>query len=149
MASLADPRPAEEATVLDNLSWLKAAVDYGVLGLLAVLSVVVVAVALERFFLYRAVDLSSFADKSSLEMTLTGKLFVIASVAGNAPYLGLLGTVLGIMLTFHQMGLNSSIDTDSIGLVVALISVTIYNTLLRRVRVLTLTWESRHGRQAV
>jgi biopolymer transport protein ExbB len=147
---------------LDNLTWLKAAVDYGVIGLLGILSLVVVAVALERFFYYRAVNLEAFADKSELELRLTDKLFVLGSVAGNAPYLGLLGTVLGIMLTFYQMSLSSNIDTDAImvglalalkataaGLVVALIAVTAYNVLLRKVRVLTLKWESNNGRKAI
>ena len=47
------------------LDWLPAAIDYGVLGLLAVLNVIVVAVALERAFFYRAVALASFTPCSA------------------------------------------------------------------------------------
>ena len=94
-------------------------------------------------------------------MLLTRKLFVIASVASNAPYLGLLGTVFGIMLTFYNMGQDASIDTGKImvglalalkatavGLGVALVSVVLYNTLLRKVQVLILEWEIARDRKA-
>ncbi|RCW68513.1 TonB-system energizer ExbB [Pseudorhodoferax soli] len=141
-----------------NLDWLTSAVDYGVIGLLVVLNVVVVAIAFERAWYYRRLDLASIGDRGELELQLTSRLFVIGSVASNAPYLGLLGTVFGIMLTFQQMGQNAAIDTSHImtglalalkataaGLIVALIAVTLYNALLRRVKVLTLRWEMVHG----
>jgi biopolymer transport protein ExbB len=144
-----------------NTHWLMGAIDYGVLGLLGVLSILVVAIGIERTFFYRRLDLDGFQDGKSLELALTGRLFVIASVASNAPYLGLLGTVMGIMLTFYQMGLDNSIDTGQImvglalalkatavGLVVALVAVALYNALLRRVTVLTLQWEIAHERKA-
>jgi biopolymer transport protein ExbB len=144
-----------------NTHWLMGAIDYGVLGLLGVLSILVVAIGIERTFFYRRLDLDGFQDGKSLELALTGRLFVIASVASNAPYLGLLGTVMGIMLTFYQMGLDNSIDTGQImvglalalkatavGLIVALVAVALYNALLRRVTVLTLQWEIAHERKA-
>jgi biopolymer transport protein ExbB len=141
-----------------EMEWLSAAIDYGVLGLLAALSVIVVAVGLERFFFFRSVDPAKFANIKALELVLTKRLVIVASVASNAPYVGLLGTVLGIMLTFYTLGLDASIDTSKImvglalalkataaGLVVALVSVVIYNGLLRKVRVLLLRWEIAHG----
>jgi biopolymer transport protein ExbB len=75
----------------------------------------------------------------------------------SARYVGLLGTVLGIMLTFYNLGLDTSIDTGKImiglalalkataaGLIVALISVVLYNALLRKAKVLILEWEIAH-----
>ncbi|MDR2387694.1 MAG: TonB-system energizer ExbB [Deltaproteobacteria bacterium] len=142
------------------MEWLDGLVDYGVIGLLALMSVVTLGISLERWFFYRGVKLALVEDKRVLELELSGRLHVLASIAGNAPYLGLLGTVLGIMLTFYRMGLDASLDTGKImiglalalkataaGLVVALVTVTLYNYLLRRVRVLTLRWEIEHGRQ--
>ena len=144
-----------------NTNWLTGAIDYGVIGLLVVLSVVVVAIGIERAWLYGRIDTHAIRDVKSLELTLTRKLFVIASVASNAPYLGLLGTVFGIMLTFYNMGQDASIDTGKImvglalalkatavGLAVALVSVVLYNTLLRKVQVLILEWEIAHDRKA-
>ncbi len=141
-----------------EMDWLSPVIDYGIIGLLAALSVVVVAVVLERFFFYRAVEPNSFTNIKALELELTKRLVVVASVASNAPYIGLLGTVLGIMLTFYNMGLDSSADVGKImvglalalkatamGLVVALVSVVAYNALLRKTKVLLLQWEIAHG----
>jgi biopolymer transport protein ExbB len=140
-----------------EMDWLSAAIDYGVLGLLLALSIIVVAIAFERVFFFRAIDPKSFASIKVLELQLSRRLFVVASVASNAPYIGLLGTVLGIMLTFYNLGLDPTIDTGKImiglalalkataaGLIVALVSVVIYNTLLRKARVLMLEWEIAH-----
>jgi biopolymer transport protein ExbB len=137
-----------------EMEWLSVAIDFGVVGLLVALSVVVVAIGFERFFFYRSVELGKFTSIKGLELELTKRLVVVASVASNAPYIGLLGTVLGIMLTFYNMGLDASADMGKImiglalalkatamGLIVALVSVVIYNTLLRKARVLMLRWE--------
>lgn len=144
-----------------NMDWLTGVIDYGVIGLLLLLSVLVVAIAIERALFYRRIRLAQYADPQSLELALSSRLFVIASVASNAPYLGLLGTVLGIMLTFYQMGLDSAIDTGrimvglalalkatAVGLMVALVAIVLYNTLLRKVTVLTLRWEIARGNGA-
>jgi biopolymer transport protein ExbB len=141
-----------------EMEWLSGAIDFGVIGLLIALSVVVVGIALERFFFYRSIDLTSFTNIKALELELTRRLVVVASVAANAPYIGLLGTVLGIMLTFYNMGLDASADASKImiglalalqatavGLVVALVSVVAYNALLRKAKVLLLQWEIAHG----
>lgn len=142
------------------MEWLSSVVDYGIIGFLVVLNIVAVAVALERTMFYRGLDLGGFADPKSLELELTARLSVIASIASNAPYLGLLGTVLGIMLTFYQIGLDAgAMDTGKImtglalalkatavGLVVALVAVVLYNALLRKAKVLSLRWEIANGR---
>jgi len=141
-----------------QLEWLSFVVDYGILGLLAALNIIVVAIGLERVFFYRAVEPQSFANIKALELALTKRLFVVASVASNAPYIGLLGTVLGIMLTFYKLGLDTSADVGKImvglalalkataaGLVVAIIAVVSYNALLRKTKVLLLQWEIAHG----
>lgn len=141
-----------------QIEWLSAAIDFGVIGLLIALNVIVVAVSLERAFFYRSVKTESFKSIKALELTLTKRLVVIASVASNAPYIGLLGTVLGIMLTFYNIGLDASTDVGKImiglalalkataaGLVVALISVVAYNMLLRKAKVLLLEWEIARG----
>lgn len=141
-----------------QFEWISTAVDYGVIGFLAFLSVIVVAIGLERMFFYRSVDTANFTNIKALELELTRRLLVVASVASNAPYIGLLGTVLGIMLTFYNMSLDASADVTKImlglalalkatavGLVVALVSVAIYNALLRKAKVLMLRWEIARG----
>jgi biopolymer transport protein ExbB len=141
-----------------QVEWLSAGIDFGIIGLLIALSVIVVAIGFERLFFYRSVDPKSFANIKALELALTKRLTVVASVASNAPYIGLLGTVLGIMLTFYTLGVDASADVGKImvglalalkatavGLVVALVSVVAYNALLRKTKVLLLEWEIAHG----
>ena len=109
-------------------------------------------------FFYRRIDPAGFTNIKALELELTKRLLVVASVASNAPYIGLLGTVLGIMLTFYNMSLDAAADVTKImlglalalkatamGLLVALVSVVIYNALLRKAKVLMLRWEIAHG----
>ncbi len=137
---------------------LKSVVDYGVIGLLLVLSVWSVAVAVERWLFYRRVDLTQFPTQQLCEMTLTKRLVVIGTVAANAPYIGLLGTVLGIMLTFHTMGTSGAIAVSTImiglslalkatavGLLVAIPCVVMNNVLRRRVTELMTLYKVQHG----
>jgi biopolymer transport protein ExbB len=140
------------------MEWLKSVVDYGVIGLLAAMSVVAVAIFLERRAFFRRVQVERYASRKELELALTERLNLVAIVASNAPYVGLLGTVLGIMLTFTLMGRDGQIDSGRImsglalalkataaGLLVAIPAVTLYNLLLRRVKVLLGHWDIHHG----
>ena len=142
--------------------WLKQVIDYGVIGLLVVMSVTALAIAIERYRYFRRFVVADHPDRRLAELELTRKLHVIATIGSNAPYLGLLGTVLGIMLTFHTMGLEGMADPGKImaglalalkataaGLVVAMPAVTAYNFLLRQARELMLQWEAHHERTGV
>ncbi len=136
---------------------LKYAVDYGIIGLLLLLSLWSVAVAVERWFFYRRVDLTQFSNAALLEITLTKRLVIIGTVAANAPYIGLLGTVLGIMLTFHTMGtsgtmavntimigLSLALKATAVGLLVAIPCVVMNNVLRRRVSELLTHYKALH-----
>ncbi|MDH4305507.1 MAG: TonB-system energizer ExbB [Nitrospira sp.] len=137
---------------------LKDVIDYGVIGLLLVLSVWSVAVAIERWLFYKRINISQFSNVQLLEITLTKRLVVIGTVAANAPYIGLLGTVLGIMLTFHTMGtsgtmavntimigLSLALKATAVGLLVAIPCVVMNNLLRRRVTELLTTYKAQHG----
>lgn len=137
---------------------LKETVDYGVIGLLLLLSVWSVAVAVERWLFYRRVDVRQFPSQQEFEIALTKRLVVIGTVAANAPYIGLLGTVLGIMLTFHTMGtsgtmavstimigLSLALKATAMGLLVAIPCVVMNNVLRRRVAELIAHYKVQHG----
>lgn len=137
-----------------NMNWLDWVVDYGVIGILGVLSILVVAVALERTLYYRRYDIGAARDLDSLKLALSDRLTFISAVASNAPYLGLLGTVFGIMLTFYKMGQGNAIDAmqimtglalalkaTAVGLLVALVAVALHYTLSRRADVLEMRWK--------
>ena len=144
------------------MEWLRVAIDYGIMGLLLLLSIVAVAIAVERHLVYKNLNISQYPDIKSLEMVLTEKLHFIATIGSNAPYIGLLGTVLGIMLTFYTMGKEGFMDSGKImvglslalkataaGLLVAIPSVVLYNLLVRRAKVLMMQWEIKNGRERV
>lgn len=143
------------------MPWLHDLVDYGVLGLLLLMSVVALAIAIERYLVYRAVQPEAFATRKELELHLSYKLHLIATVGANAPYIGLLGTVLGIMLTFYDVGVSGfdtakimqglalALKATAVGLLVAIPSVALYNFLLRRCRVLLLQWDIAHERTGI
>src|SRR5579885_233443 len=137
---------------------VKVLVDYGVIGLLLALSLWAVAVAAERWAFYRRVDMAQFTSPQLFEIALTKRLVVIGTVAANAPYIGLLGTVLGIMLTFHTMGtsgtmavatimigLSLALKATAVGLLVAIPCVVMNNALRRRVTELLTLYKVQHG----
>jgi biopolymer transport protein ExbB len=144
------------------MEWLRVVVDYGIIGLLLLLSIIAIGIAIERFYFFKQIRLDAFPDKKSLELELTKKIHIIATIGSNAPYIGLLGTVLGIMLTFYMIGREGFMDTGkimvglalalkatAIGLLVAIPSVSLYNFLLRKVKVLLMRWEIEDGRKRV
>jgi len=143
------------------MEWLHQIIDYGVLGLLLVLSIVAFDIAIECFLVFRSTRIETFADKKELELHLTHKLHLIATIGTNAPYIGLLGTVLGIMLTFYSIGetgfdttrimkgLALALKATALGLLVAIPAVSLYNLLLRKCKVLLMQWEIRDGRKRI
>jgi len=141
------------------MEFLHYVVDYGVMAVLLLMSVVVVAVAIERKLFYTRLQVASYADKKTLELQLAKRLHIIATIGSNAPYIGLLGTVLGIMLTFSTIGDKGLADTGQImsglalalkataaGLLVAIPAVVMYNFLTRAAKELILEWEISNGR---
>ena len=144
------------------MEWLKAAIEYGIIGLLVILSMAAVGIALERRLFFKRILVKDFSNRRELELALTRKLHLIAIVASNAPYIGLLGTVLGIMLTFATMGQDGMMDSSKImtglalalkatavGLLVAIPAVTLYNLLLRNAKELLMKWDIHNGREGV
>ncbi|MCD6548690.1 MAG: TonB-system energizer ExbB [Thermodesulfobacterium sp.] len=144
------------------MEYLKQIVDYGIIGILVLLSIISVAIAIERIGYYRKVDVLKFSNVKELETDLTRGLHIIATIGANAPYIGLLGTVLGIMLTFYTIGQEGLVDSKKVmvglalalkatamGLFVAIPSIFLYNFLLRKVKEKLTFWEVKNGRKRV
>ncbi len=134
---------------------LKDIIDYGIIGLLFFLSFITFAFAIERVLFYRGVKLTDYKNKTALELDVSKRLATIASIGSNAPYIGLLGTVLAIILTFYIIGdqqdtinpgeimkhLALALKATAAGLVVAIPATVIYNALLTRVDTILARWE--------
>ncbi len=137
-----------------DIELLKNLVDYGVILLLVFMSFLSVWFFIERLFFYKKLDFRNYKNQKSLEVALTKHLTTIGTIASNAPYIGLLGTVLAIMLTFMTMS-SGDIDAAKImsslalalkataaGLVVAIISMVFYNVLSRYSEVMVTKYEN-------
>jgi biopolymer transport protein ExbB len=127
------------------------------------MSITSLTIFIERYFFIKRINIEAYGgNRKGLEIVLTKRLAIVATIGSNAPYIGLLGTVLGIMLTFYTIGVAGYIDATKImvglalalkatavGLCVAIPTVVFYNALLRKVKVTLLEWDVRHGREGV
>lgn len=133
---------------------LKDVVEYGIFGVLLAMSIIALWAIIERVLFYHSIMLDIYHKKVELEIALSKNLTLIATIGSNAPYVGLLGTVFGIILTFIQIGQSGVVDTGAImtglalalyatagGLLVAIPSIIFYNLLLRKSEVLVAKWE--------
>ena len=133
---------------------LKEIVEYGVMGILILMRIIALWAVFERFLFYRYIKLVLYENKTELEIDLSKNLTLIATIGSNAPYVGLLGTVFGIIMTFVQIGQLGIVDTANImtglalalqatagGLLVAIPSIIFYNLLMRKSEVLIAQWE--------
>lgn len=131
------------------MEFLAHYVDYIIFAILGFMSFLVVWFTIERLLFYSKVKVSDYKSKALYEEALTKNLTTLYIVYSNAPYIGLLGTVIGIMITFFDMSTASGIDTKAImqglslalkatatGLVVAVPTLIIYNGFVRKVDVL-------------
>lgn len=142
---------------MENNSWLELAeqtLNYGVMGILVLMSIVSLWLFIERMMYFGNIRISDYETKDELELDLGDNLSTIATIGSNAPYVGLLGTVIGIMITFYSLGDMGAVDPKKImtglalalkatalGLVVAIPSIVFYNILLRKIERLLTQWE--------
>jgi biopolymer transport protein ExbB len=129
----------------------ESALDYGVMGILSLMSVVTLWLFIERMMFYKGVRTEDYEYRDNLDLDLTDNIGVLSAIGTNAPYVGLLGTVVGIMITFYTMGDVGAVDAKKImvglalalkatamGLVVAMPAIIAYTITLRKAeRILT------------
>lgn len=134
---------------------IKLAVDYGALGILLLMSILVLGYALERLLFFKALHVKNYESKNRLERDVSKNLTIILLIGSNAPYVGLLGTVGGIMVVFYEIGMSGgALDTSKVivglalalkvtaaGLIVAIPSTMIYGGFLRKVDLAISEWE--------
>lgn len=132
--------------------------DIAIFAILGLMSIVSIGVGIERILVYKSIDVEAYTHQKELEIALGNNLTIISTIASNAPYIGLLGTVFGIILTFYTIGSNGMADSNAImmglalalkatafGLLVAIPSIVFHNYLVRKMEVLMVRWEIRHG----
>ena len=95
-----------------------------------------------------AVGAAMMGAKSRTKLKLERNLAFLGTLGANAPFIGLFGTVLGIIKAFKDLsvnqaggiavvmtGISEALVATAVGLLVAIPAVVAYNTFNRRVRV--------------
>lgn len=135
---------------------LKAYLDLSIFGILGIMGFLSLWVTIERVLYYRALDVDDFTHPELLNIAITKNLTILSIIGSNAPFVGLLGTVIGILITFYDMGQNQSLDTGAImmglalalkataaGIAIAIPTIMAYSALLRKVDVLNALYQSK------
>lgn len=133
----------------------KDAVELITFIVLGFMGFLVLWATIERIMFFGKIDIKSYQKKELLETDLTRNFTLIATIASNAPYVGLLGTVFGIMISFYNIGLVGQVDAGAVmtglalalkatafGLLVAIPAAISYNLLARKAEVLIAKWEA-------
>lgn len=144
---------------MDSTAWLALAeevLDYGVMGTLAIMSVVALWLFIERMMFYKSIKIEEYDNRELLEVDLTDNLSALSAIGANAPYVGLIGTILGIMITFYGLGEVGTVDTKKVmtglalalkatafGIIVAIPAIVFYTTAMRKVERLSAIWDAR------
>lgn len=124
-------------------------IDYIVFSILGFMGFLTIWLSIERTIFFSKLKFSDYSSIYGLEEALTKHMTSLYIIYSNAPYIGLLGTVGGIILTFYKMSEGAGLDARKIvgdlslaleatgaGLLVAIPSLMIYNALLRKIDVL-------------
>ena len=130
------------------MEFLKESIDYIIFGVLGFMGFVALWLTIERLIFLSRVKPGDYAERADYEEAVTRYLMPLYIIYSNAPYVGLLGTVIGIMITFYDMGQSGSINAGDImiglslalkatalGLAVAIPTLIFYNGLQRRISV--------------
>lgn len=128
------------------MEFLKLHIDHIVFVVLGIMGFLTIWFTVERVMFYAKIKIDSYDDVDVLEEHLTKNLTTLYIIYSNAPYVGLLGTVVGIMITFYDMGVSGGMDAKTImvglslalkatalGLIVAIPTLVVYNSLVRKV----------------
>ncbi|MCU1106774.1 TonB-system energizer ExbB [Glaesserella parasuis] len=148
---------------MDQLfQFLQSYIDYIILGLLAIMSVILFAKIIERVLFYKKVEVKDYETLQELEIDLTANLTTISTIGSNAPYIGLLGTVVGILLTFYELGhsggdidaasimvhLSLALKATAVGILIPITAMMFYNGFGRKVEENKLKWQALEARKA-
>lgn len=132
------------------MEFLKDYIDLIIFLILGIMAFIAFWCVVERMLFFRKINLKNYENQEQFDDAISENLTTIYIIYSNAPYIGLLGTVIGIMVTFYEMGLAGNIDVKSIivglslalkatalGLLVAIPALMAYNALLRKVSLLS------------
>lgn len=144
------------------MEFLKDSIDHIVFAALGLMSFLAVWFSCERIIFYVRFKAQDYANEQEIEEALSKNLTALYIIYSNAPYVGLLGTVVGIMITFYDMGMSGGMDAQSImvglstalkatalGLVVAIPTLIAYNCFIRRMDIELNRYIAKKGLESI
>lgn len=139
------------------MEFIRQYLDISVFAVLGLMSFLALAYVIERSLSFGRIKVKNYHHIEQLKIELNKGLPIIATIASNAPYVGLLGTVFGIMLTFYDIGQTGQVDSNSVmvglalalkatamGLFVAIPAMIFYNLLVAKAERLVSLWKIEH-----
>ncbi|MBZ7964024.1 MULTISPECIES: TonB-system energizer ExbB [Campylobacter] len=140
------------------MEFLRNYIDLIIFLILGIMAFIALWCVIERLLFFRKIDFKNYKNQEEFDNAISENLTAIYIIYSNAPYIGLLGTVVGIMVTFYEMGLAGNIDVKSIviglslalkatalGLLVAIPTLIAYNALLRKISLLSSTYKANQN----
>ena len=130
--------------------------DLVIFSVLGIMGIIWLWILLERIIFLNNVNLHAYTSEGSLQIALTRYMTLMTTITANAPYIGLLGTVLGIMVALYDVGMAGSMDPSKImvglalalkataaGIVLAVLGMVSVNLLMRKIDILTIQWKDQ------
>lgn len=127
-----------------------------VLWILIAMSIVSFGVIVERLLVFNSIKKSLIQlSVPQIKLILEKRLGILATFGNNAPFIGLFGTVLGVINAFATLskgsefgvnavmgGISEALVATAAGLFVAIPSVIAYNYFVRKIRMTLLKREA-------
>ena len=143
--------------ITESLLKLSLIGEEPVLVLLILMSIISSGVIIERLIIIKKIEKNMLEfEPLELKLKLEKRLGILATFGNNAPFIGLFGTVLGVMKAFHDLGVSSefgvrvvmegisqALVATALGLFVAIPCVIAYNYFVRKVKNIILIYEYR------
>lgn len=140
-----------------NLETAKFAIESGILAILGLTLLTIIYLSISRNSSINMLvsKIGNFKNRTELEIELNKQMTLLYSIVSNAVYIGLFGTVLGVMVTLsaieqvNQKALISSLSlpllSTAVSIVVAIIGTFIYNSVASKIEKSLKLWDIEHG----
>lgn len=142
---------------MELINFLKDFTDIIIFSLLLLMSFIMLYCSIERSLFLKQINIGDYNNQSALELDLTNGLTPIYTIGATAPFIGLLGTVIGILITFYDMGIGGdniaaekillglamALKATAAGIFVAIPAVIFYNSILSKIDAKKLAWQAQ------
>jgi len=136
---------------------LRNLIEFSMIGILgfALLTLIYMYISRRAAFSIAKEQLHKFETKTELEIELYKKINLVYTIASNAVYIGLFGTVVGILIALQNVDVSNKSEliaslsipliSTAASIVVAIIGNFIYNALITQIEYIIRLWEKERA----